>query len=162
MSDNSSQNAGNLNSQGSAVELHRVIKASAEKLYKAFTDPVAIASWLPPYGFICSVQHMEAVPDGHYQMTFHNFTTGSQHSFSGRFSILDHARKIQMIESFDNPMLPGEMTTTVQLTAVSCGTDVHIIQSGIPALIPTEMCYLGWQDSLDKLIRLVEPVIPDA
>jgi len=144
------------------VKLHRVIKASPEKLFKAFTDPVAIASWLPPYGFVCSVQHMEAALGGKYQMTFHNFTTGSSHSFSGRYTQLAPAKTIQMIESFDSPMLPGEMTTTIQLKPVSCGTDIHIVQSGIPAMIPTEMCYLGWQESLDKLMRLVEPVIPDA
>lgn len=143
------------------VTLHRVIKARPDKLFRAFTHEAAIASWLPPYGFVCSVQHMEAKLGGTYHMSFENFSTGNRHGFSGRFVQWEPGKLLQFVETFDDPAFGGEMTTTVELAAVSCGTEMHIRQTGIPAVIPVEMCYLGWQESLEKLIALVEPVIPE-
>jgi len=143
------------------VNLHRVIKTTPEKLYRAFTDPNAMASWLPPYGFLCVVHNMEVKPGGSYSMSFINFTTGNSHSFGGKYLELKPAEYIKYTDKFDNPGLPGEMITTVTLKKVMGGTDIKITQEGIPSMIPVEMCYLGWQDSLDKLTRLVEPEIPD-
>ena len=145
-----------------SVTLHRVIKATPEKVYRAFTEANALASWLPPYGFLCVVHHIDARPGGSYKMTFTNFSTGNGHSFGGEFLDLKPNEFIRYNDRFDDPNLPGEMTTSIWLTKVSCGTELSITQEGIPAAIPTEMCYLGWQDSLDKLIKLVEPEIPDA
>jgi uncharacterized protein YndB with AHSA1/START domain len=145
-----------------SVTLHRVLKATPEKVYRAFTDSNAIASWLPPYGFLCVVHSMDVKPGGHYKMSFINFSTGNGHSFGGEYLELKPNEFLKYSDEFDNPDLPGEMTTSVWLTKVSVGTELKVIQEGIPAAIPVEMCYLGWQESLDKLKKLVEPQIPDA
>jgi uncharacterized protein YndB with AHSA1/START domain len=144
------------------VSLHRVIKTSPEKVYRAFTEALAIASWLPPYGFLCTVHEMNVKPGGTYKMSFQNFSTGHGHSFGGTYTELKPAELLKYTDKFDDPNLPGEMTTTVMLRKVIGGTEIKITQEGIPAVIPAEMCYLGWQDSLDKLMKLVEPEIPDA
>ncbi len=143
------------------VSLHRVLKASPEKVYRAFTDALAMASWLPPYGFLCTVHEMNAQVGGSYRMSFQNFSTGKSHSFGGKYVELKPNEFLKYTDQFDDPNLPGEMVTTVWLREVSTGTDIKITQEGIPAVIPAEMCYLGWQESLDKLMRLVEPEIPD-
>ena len=145
-----------------SVTLHRVLKAPPEKIYRAFTDANAIASWLPPYGFVCVVHNMEAKEGGSYKMSFINFSTGNGHSFGGQYIELKPNEFLKYSDKFDDPNLPGEMTTSVWLKKVIAGTELKVIQEGIPAAIPTEMCYLGWQESLDKLMRLVEPEIPDA
>ncbi|MDQ3141573.1 MAG: SRPBCC family protein [Bacteroidota bacterium] len=145
-----------------SVTLHRVLKASPEKLYRAFTDANAMASWIPPYGFLCVVHNMDVRAGGSYKMSFINFSTGNGHSFGGEYLELRLNEFIKYTDKFDNPNLPGVMTTSIWLTKVSCGTELKIIQDGIPAAIPVEMCYLGWQESLDKLTKLVEPGIPDA
>jgi uncharacterized protein YndB with AHSA1/START domain len=144
------------------VKLHRVLTATPDKLFRAFSDPDAYASWLPPYGFVCRVHQMDFKLNGSYKMSFINFTTGNGHSFGGEFVEIKQDEFIKYTDRFDDPNLPGEMTTTVRFTKVSCGTELHIVQEGIPEAIPAEMCYLGWQESLDKLKRLVEPNIPDA
>jgi uncharacterized protein YndB with AHSA1/START domain len=144
-----------------SVSLHRVIKATPEKLYRAFTEPGAMSAWLPPYGFFCTVHHMEAKVGGTYKMSFTNFSTGNSHSFGGRFLEIDPNKYLKYTDKFDDPNLPGEMITTVWLKKVSAGTELKIIQEGIPSAIPAEMCYLGWQESLEKLTKLVEPEIPD-
>ena len=143
------------------VKLHRVIAAPTEKVFKAFTDPDAYASWLPPYGFVAKVYEMDVKVGGKYKMSFTNFTTGNGQSFGGEFLEIKPNELIKYSDSFDNPDLPGEMITTINLKAVSAGTELNITQEGIPEVIPVEMCYLGWQDSLDKLKRLVEPNIPE-
>jgi uncharacterized protein YndB with AHSA1/START domain len=143
------------------VNLHRVIKAPVEKVYKAFTDPIAMAAWLPPYGFLCTVQHMDVKVGGSYRMTFHNFTTGGSHSFGGDYIEVVPNEKLLYTDAFEDPNLPGQMLTTIQLKAVIGGTELYASQSGIPELIPVEMCYLGWQESLEKLTKLVEPNIPE-
>jgi uncharacterized protein YndB with AHSA1/START domain len=145
-----------------SVALHRVIKATPEKVYRAFTDPLAIASWLPPYGFLCTVHEFDAKVGGGYKMSFTNFTTGNSHSFGGNYLEIRPNEFLKYTDKFDDPNLPGEMITTVWLKKVSVGTDLKVTQEGIPEMIPAEMCYLGWQDSLTKLIKLVEPEIPDA
>ena len=147
---------------GNTVKLHRVLTATPEKLFRAFSDPDAYASWLPPYGFVCRVHQMDFKLNGSYKMSFINFSTGNGHSFGGEFVEIKQDELIKYTDRFDDPNLPGEMTTTVRFTKVSCGTELHIVQEGIPEAIPVEMCYLGWQESLDKLKRLVEPNIPDA
>jgi uncharacterized protein YndB with AHSA1/START domain len=147
--------------KNNSVKLHRVIKAAPEKVYKAFTDPLAISSWLPPYGFLCTVHQMDARVDGTYKMSFTNFSTGHSHSFGGKYLEIKPNEFLKYIDQFDNPDLPGEMVTSVSLRKVSAGTEMEVTQEGIPEAIPADMCYLGWQDSLDKLIRLVEPEIPD-
>lgn len=144
------------------VKLHRVLAAPVEKVFKAFTDEDAIASWIPPYGFVCKVHSMEAKIGGTYKMSFINFSTGSSHSFGGKYLELKPNEFIKYTDKFDDPNLPGEMITTIQMKTVICGTEINITQEGIPEAIPAEMCYLGWQESLDKLKRLVEPNIPDA
>lgn len=144
------------------VQLHRVIAAPVEKVFRAFTEPDALASWLPPYGFIAKVHNMDVKEGGTYKMSFINFTTGNGHSFGGEYLEIKPNELIKYTDRFDNPNLPGEMITTIQLKTVLCGTELTATQEGIPAAIPTEMCYLGWQESLDKLKRLVEPNIPDA
>lgn len=144
------------------VNLHRVFTASPEKVFRAFTEPDALASWLPPYGFTAKVHSMDVKEGGSYKMSFTNFTTGNAHTFGGDYLEIKPNELIKYTDRFDNPELPGEMITTIQLKAVSCGTELIATQEGIPAGIPAEMCYLGWQDSLDKLKRLVEPNIPDA
>ncbi len=145
-----------------SVSLHRVLTAAPEKVYRAFTDATAIASWLPPYGFLCVVHHMEAKTGGSFKMSFINFTTGNGHCFGGKYIELTPNEFIKYTDTFDDPNLPGEMTTSVWLHKVSCGTEIKIVQENIPAVIPAEMCYLGWQESLEKLKKLVEPEIPDA
>lgn len=144
------------------VQLHRVLAAPPEKVFKAFTDPDAMASWMPPYGFIAKAHSMDMKVGGSYKMSFTNFTTGSSHSFGGEYLEIKPNELIKYTDRFDDPNLPGEMITTIQLKAVSCGTELFATQESIPAAIPAEMCYLGWQESLDKLKRLVEPNIPDA
>lgn len=141
------------------VTLHRVITASPDKVYRAFTEADAIAAWLPPYGFLCTVHELDARPGGKHRMSFRNFTTGQSHSFGGTYHELTPGRRLVYSDVFDDPNLPGEMRVTVELTPVSVGTDLRVEQSGIPDLIPVEACYLGWQESLDKLIRLVQPDI---
>ena len=142
------------------VRLHRVLRARPEKIYKAFLDADAIAKWLPPYGFTCKVREMDARTGGRFKMSFTNFSTGNGHSFGGSYLELVPFERIRYLDKFDDPNLPGEMQVTVVLTQVSCGTDVSIVQEGIPGVIPVEMCYLGWQESLEQLARLVEPDIP--
>lgn len=144
-----------------SVSLHRVLKASPEKVFRAFTDANAMTAWLPPYGFLCVVHHMEVKKGGGYKMSFINFTTGNGHSFSGEYLDIKTNEFLKYTDKFDDPNLPGDMITSVWLKKVSCGTDLKITQEGIPAAIPAEMCYLGWQESLDKLMRLVEPDIQD-
>ena len=144
------------------VNLHRVLTAPPEKVFKAFSDAAAHASWLPPYGFTCIVDHMDFKVGGTYKMKFINFSTGNGHSFGGKYVEIKPNEFIKYTDKFDDPNLPGEMTTTVWLNKVVCGTELKVEQTGIPVAIPVEMCYLGWQESLDKLKRLVEPVIPDA
>jgi uncharacterized protein YndB with AHSA1/START domain len=145
-----------------SVFLHRVLKTTPEKLFRAFTDPKAMVAWLPPYGFLCEVHEMDAREGGTYRMSFTNFSTGNGHSFGGKYLEVKPGELLKYSDRFDDPNLPGEMTTTVSLKKVSVGTELSIKQEGIPSAIPAEMCYLGWQDSLDKLVRLAEPEIPDA
>lgn len=143
----------------STVRLHRVIATKPEKVYRAFIEPDAVASWLPPFGFTCTVHELDARVDGGHRMSFRNFTTGASHSFGGRYLELVPGERLVYTDSFDDPDLPGEMKVTVTLKAVSFGTEMHVEQSGIPDLIPLEACYLGWQESLRKLVKLVEPEI---
>jgi uncharacterized protein YndB with AHSA1/START domain len=145
-----------------SVTLHRVLKASPEKVFRAFTDSNALASWIPPYGFLCVVHNMEVKPGGKYKMSFINFSTGNAHSFGGEYLEIKPNEFLKYTDKFDDPNLPGEMITSVWLSKVLCGTELKIIQDGIPAVIPIEMCYLGWQESLEKLAKLTEPEIPDA
>lgn len=145
-----------------SVSLHRVLTASPEKVFRAFSDPLAHASWIPPYGFLCQVHQMDFKVGGHFKMSFINFSTGNGHSFGGEYLEIKPNELIKYSDKFDDPNLPGEMITTVWLKEVMCGTEIKIEQTGIPEAIPAEMCYLGWQESLDKLKRLVEPNIPDA
>src|SRR6218665_558959 len=144
------------------VKFHRVLKASPEKVYRAFTDANAMAFWLPPYGFLCVVHETSAKKDGGFKMSFINFTTGNGHPFGGKYLEIKPNEFLKYSDKFDDPNLPGENTTTVWLKGVSVGTEINITQEGIPAAIPAEMCYLGWQESLEKLAKLVEPNIPDA
>jgi uncharacterized protein YndB with AHSA1/START domain len=143
------------------VRLHRVIRTSPERVYRAFLSADAMAKWLPPYGFTCQVHHMDAQVGGTFKMSFTNFSTGHGHSFGGEYRELVPNERIRYSDKFDDPNLPGEMETTVSLRQVSCGTEVSIVQEGIPDVIPVEMCYLGWQESLEQLVKLVEPVIQD-
>lgn len=143
------------------VSLHRVLKSTPEKIYRAFTQSIAIASWLPPYGFLCTVHEMNVHEGGTFKMSFHNFSTGNGHSFGGKYLELKPNEFIKYTDQFDDPNLPGEMITSVWLKKVSVGTEIKILQENIPSAIPVEMCYLGWQESLEKLAKLVEPVIPD-
>ncbi|MCW8127694.1 SRPBCC family protein [Microbulbifer halophilus] len=145
---------------GNTVQLHRVLRASPEKIYRAFLDPDAFARWLPPCGFVGKVHEMDARVGGSYRMSFTNFTTGNNHSFGGSYKELEPHSRLRYSARFDNPELPGEMTTTVTLKPVSVGTELHVVQEGIPEMIPTEACYLGWQESLGFLAQLVEPDIP--
>ena len=145
----------------STVELHRVLRAPPEKIYRAFLDADAIAKWLPPDGFTCKVHQVDARVGGGFRMSFTNFSTGNSHSFGGKYLELRPGELIRYTAVFDDPGLPGEMQATVTLTAVSCGTELRVVQEGIPAVIPAEACYLGWQESLTLLARLVEADIPD-
>jgi uncharacterized protein YndB with AHSA1/START domain len=148
--------------KNNSVKLLRVIKTKPEKVYKAFTDPLAIASWLPPYGFLCTVHQMDARVGGTYKMSFTNFSTGHSDSFSGKYHEVKPNEFLKYTDKFDNPDFPGEITTTVSFRKVSSGTEMEVFQEGIPEAMPADMCYLGWQDSLEKLIKLVEPEIPDS
>lgn len=141
------------------VRLHRVINAKPEKVYRAFVEPDAIASWLPPHGFTCTVHELNAVVGGTHRMSFRNFTTGHSHAFGGEYLELVPNERLVYTDRFDDPNLPGEMKVTVTLKAVSVGTDMTIEQAGVPDAIPLEACYLGWQESLRKLAKLVEPEI---
>ena len=143
------------------VRLHRVLRATPEKLYRAFLDADAIAKWIPPYGFTCKVHHMEAMVGGTFKMSFSNFSTGHGHSFGGEYLELVPNELIRYTDKFDDPNLPGEMRVTVAIKQVLCGSELTIVQEGVPEVIPVEMCYLGWQESLAQLANLVEPVIPD-
>lgn len=145
-----------------SVSLHRILKASPEKVFRAFTDATAIASWLPPYGFLCTVHQMEAKAGGTFRMSFTNFSTGNGHSFGGTYVDVKPNEFLKYTDRFDDPDLAGEMTTSISLRKTIVGTELKISQEGIPSAIPAEMCYLGWQESLDKLTKLVEPEIPDA
>ena len=143
------------------VSLHRVIKCTPQKLFSAFNDPMALASWFPPYGYLCVVHEMNFKIGGHYKMSFKNFSTGHLHTFGGEYVEIQENAYIKITDRFDDPDVPGEMTTQVWMNAVSIGTELKVMQEGIPAVIPVEACYLGWQDTLDKLMRLVEPNLPD-
>jgi uncharacterized protein YndB with AHSA1/START domain len=142
------------------VRLHRVLRAGPERVYRAFLDAGALSKWLPPYGFTCRVQHLDARVAGTFKMSFTNFSTGNGHSFGGEYRELVPDKLIRYTDKFDDPNLPGEIQVTVSLQPVSCGTELSIVQEGIPAVIPVEMCYLGWQESLAQLAHLVEPDIP--
>ncbi|MBE0592803.1 MAG: SRPBCC family protein [Gemmatimonadales bacterium] len=143
-----------------SVRLHRVIRAKPEKLYRAFTEADALARWLPPYGFTCTVHHLEAIVGGTFKMSFRNFSTGNSHSFGGEYLELVRNQLIRYTDKFDDPNLPGVLQVTVKLEPVSCGTELSVVQEGIPEVIPLEMCYLGWQESLAQFATLVEPDIP--
>lgn len=145
-----------------SVSLHRILKTTPEKVFRAFTQASAIASWLPPYGFICTVHEMSAKTGGTFRMSFENFSTGNSHSFGGSYVEVKPGEFLKYTDKFDDPNLPGEMTTSVWLRKTIAGTEIKILQEGIPEAIPAEMCYLGWQESLEKLAKLVEPEIPDA
>jgi uncharacterized protein YndB with AHSA1/START domain len=142
------------------VHLHRVITAPPERVYRAFIDPRALLRWLPPYGFVGEFDSFDAQVGGGYQMSFTNWSTGNTHSFRAEFTELVPNERVRHIDRFDDPNLPGELDVTITLTAVSCGTELTVMQSGIPDMIPLEMCYLGWQESLTQLAKLVEPDIP--
>jgi len=143
------------------VRLHRVLRAPAERVYRAFLDPDAMIKWLPPHGFLAKVHEMDARIGGGYRMSFTNFGTGKTHSFGGTYVELTPHEKIRYTDKFDDPNLPGEMQVTIQLRKVLCGTELEIVQEGLPPAIPPELCYLGWQESLALLAHLVEPEIPD-
>jgi uncharacterized protein YndB with AHSA1/START domain len=147
--------------QTNTIRLHRVLRATPEKVYQAFLDADAMAKWLPPNGFTGKVHHLDAKIGGTYKMSFTNFTTGKSHSFGGKYLELVPHERIRHTDQFDDPNLPGEMQTTITLRQVFCGTELNITQEGIPAMIPAEMCYLGWQESLILLGKLVEVEIPD-
>ena len=143
------------------VRLHRVIAAKPEKVYRAFVEPDAIASWIPPYGFLCSVHELDARVGGKHRMSFRNFTTGDSHFFGGEYLQLVPGERLVYTDKFDDPNLPGEMKVTVTLKAVSVGTELTVVQENLPDIIPLEACYLGWQDSLQKLSMLVVPEITE-
>ncbi len=143
------------------VRLHRVLRTTPEKLYRAFLEADAVAKWLPPYGFICKVQHLDARVGGTFKMSFANFSSGKGHGFGGTYVELVPHERIVYTDRFDDPNLPGELRVTITLKKVSCGTELNIVQEGLPAVIPVEACYLGWQESLAQLAKLVEPEIPD-
>lgn len=143
----------------STVRLHRVLTTKPDKVYRAFVEADALAKWLPPNGFTCTVHHLEAKAGGTFKMSFRNFTTGASHSFGGEYKELVPGKRLAYTDKFDDPNLPGEMRVTVELKAVSCGTELNVVQEGIPDAIPADACYLGWQDSLRNLASLVEPEI---
>ena len=143
------------------VRLHRVLRATPERVYRAFVTPDAMAKWLPPYGFTCQVHHLDAKVGGTYRMSFTNFTTGNGHSFGGVYSELIPNERLVYTDKFEDPNMPDEMITTITIRKVSCGTEITATQEGIPAMIPVESCYLGWQESLEQLAKLVDPEIPD-
>ncbi len=143
------------------VRLHRVLRTTPEKLYRAFLEPEALAKWLPPHGFTCKVHQMDSRVNGAYRMSFTNFTTGHSHSFGGTYVELIPGELIRYVDRFDDPNLPGEMQVTIRLKKVSVGVELSVIQEGVPDVIPPEACYLGWQESLSQLAQLVEPEIPE-
>jgi len=143
------------------IRLHRVIRATPEKIYRAFLDADAMSKWLPPNGYTCKVHHLDAKVGGTYKMSFTNFTTGNSHSFGGTYLELTPHERIRYTDKFDDPNMPGEIQTTITLKKVSYGTEVNIVQEGVPGIIPAEACYLGWQESLTLLAKLVEAEIPD-
>ena len=143
------------------VKLHRVLRTKPERLYRAFLDAPALAKWLPPYGFTCTVHKLDAKVGGMYRMSFTNFTTGNSHSFGGEYRELVPSEKIVYTDKFEDPNLSGEMRTTITIKAVSVGVELNVVQEGIPAVIPVEMCYLGWQESLVQLAQLVEPEVTE-
>jgi uncharacterized protein YndB with AHSA1/START domain len=149
------------NTNTNTVKLHRVLRAKPERVYRAFIDPDAMVKWLPPNGFTAKVHHHEPKIGGTYKMSFTNFTTGSSHSFGGKFIDMKPNELLRYTDQFDNPGLPGQMITTISFKEVFCGTDLNITQEGIPAMIPAEACYMGWQESLILLAKLVEAEIPD-
>jgi uncharacterized protein YndB with AHSA1/START domain len=159
--DGNAQSDGNTASGTNTVRLHRVLRSTPDRVYRAWLDPDAVVKWLPPNGFTCKVHHLDAKVGGTHKMSFTNFSTGNSHSFGGTYLELIPGQKIRYSDRFDDVNLPGEMTCTVSLKAVSVGTEVSIVQEGIPAMIPTEACYLGWQESLVLLAKLVEADIPD-
>ena len=142
------------------VKLHRVFKAKPEKIYRAFLSPAALAKWLPPYGFVCTVHHLDEKVGGTFKMSFENFTTRASHSFGGEYLELIPGQLLRYTDKFDDLNMPGVLEVTVSLKEVLCGTELNVVQSGIPAVIPVEMCYLGWQESLAQLALVVEPDIP--
>ena len=142
------------------VKLNRVFKAKPEKIYRAFLSAAALAKWLPPYGFVCTVHHLDARVGGTFKMSFENFTTGASHSFGGEYLDLVPGKLLRYTDKFDDPNMPGVLEVTVSLKEVLCGTELNVVQSGIPAVVPVEMCYLGWQESLAQLALVVEPDIP--
>jgi uncharacterized protein YndB with AHSA1/START domain len=150
-----------MSDSGSTVRLHRVLKAPAERVYRAFLEPEAMVKWLPPHGFVGKIHEMDARVGGGYRMSFTNFGTGSSHSFSAKYVELTPHERIRHTDKFDDPNLPGEMQVTIELRKVLCGTELSIVQENIPAAIPVEFCYLGWQESLTLLANVVEPEIPD-
>lgn len=143
------------------VRLHRVLRATPERVYRAFVTPEAMAKWLPPYGFTCKVHHMDARVGGTYRMSFTNFSTGNGHAFGGEYRELIPNERLVYTDQFEDPSMPGEMLTTITLARVSCGTEITAVQEGLPEQIPVESCYLGWQESLEQLAKLVDPEIPD-
>lgn len=145
----------------STIRLHRVLRAPPQRVYKAFLDPDAMAKWLPPHGFTCKVHHLDARVGGTHKASFTNFTTGKSHAFGGEYLELKPNELIRYTDRFDDPNLPGELRVTVTLKKVSCGTELSIVQEGVPDPIPAEACYLGWQESLAQLANLVDPEIPD-
>ena len=146
---------------GNTIQFHRVLRAAPEKVYRAFLDADAMAKWLPPNGFTAKVHHVDAKVGGTYKMSFTNFSTGHSHSFGGEYLELVPHERIRHTDRFDDPNLPDEMVTTITLKGVSCGTELNIVQEGLPAVIPPEACHLGWQESLTLLAKLVEAEIPD-
>ena len=143
------------------IRLHRVLRSTPEKVYRAFLDADAMAKWLPPHGFTCKVHHFEGKVGGTFKMSFANFGTGNGHSFGGTYLELVPNQRVRYTDKFDDPNLPGEMSVTVDIKKVSCGVELNIEQAGVPAVIPAEACYLGWQESLCQLAALVEPEIPN-
>jgi len=144
----------------STIRLHRVFRGTPQRVYKAFTDAAAMTKWLPPYGFTCTVHHLDAKVGGTFKMSFTNFTSGNSHSFGGKYLELKPNELIRYTDKFDDPNLPGEMQVSVTLKKVSCGTELTVVQGGVPDVIPAEACYLGWQESLMQLANLVDPELP--
>jgi uncharacterized protein YndB with AHSA1/START domain len=150
-----------MSNSANTIRLHRVLRAPAERLYRAFLDPDAMAKWMPPHGFTGKVHEMDARVGGGYRMSFTNFSSGRSHSFGGRYTELKPHERIRYTDRFDDPNLPGEMHVTITMRPVACGAELNIVQEGVPAAIPVEGCYLGWQQSLSILAELVEAEIPD-
>jgi len=144
------------------IQLHRILRARPERVYRAFTDPDAMVKWMPPHGFTGKVHHMDVREGGAYRMSFTNFNTGSSHAFGGSYVAVVPNERLEYTDRFDDPNMPGEIRVTVSFTPVACGTELKVTQAGLPDAIPVEFCYLGWQESLELLTSLVEPEIPDA